>query len=169
MTKMSRQGQKGFTLLEILIAIALLAIISAVVIPNITGYIGRGEEQAYKADHKIIKAAVDAYYADPANRVASGANKGKKQYPLKGTEAEKISGGTPVGTATAWTTGTGFFIDFDALVTGKYISGVPTSASSDNKTGNTGSYTWYVKADGTVESKHIADRTTTGFVSGVYP
>ncbi len=31
----------GFTLIEILIAIALLAVISAIIVPNVTGFLGR--------------------------------------------------------------------------------------------------------------------------------
>ncbi len=159
-----RSGEKGFTLIEILIALALLAIIGAVVIPNITGYIGRGEQAAYSADQKGIQAAVSGYYSDPATKLS-----GKKAYPLKGTTTEKQTGGTPVGTSSAWTTGTGYFIDFDALVSANYLSSIPASASADNKTGLVGNYTWYVKADGTVESKYATDRATVGFVSGVYP
>ena len=165
-----KKQEKGFTLIEILIAVALLAIISAVVIPNVTGYLGRGESAAYKGDSRLIQGAVDAYYADPATKIG-----GKKAYPLKGTvNAEKTSGGTPVGNGTEWTSpvtvGTGFFfIDFDALVTAKLITDVPGSASADNKVGATGSYTWYVDATGKVQSKLALDRVTTGFVDGVYP
>ncbi len=66
MGKITRKGEKGFTLIEILIALALLAIIGAVVIPNITGYIGRGEEAAYSADAKGIQARkVGAFFRAP--------------------------------------------------------------------------------------------------------
>ena len=166
----NNEKEKGFTLIEILIAAALLAIISAVVIPNVTGYLGRGESAAYKGDLRLIQGAVDAYYADPANKIG-----GKKAYPLKGTvNAEKTSGGTPVGDGTSWTSpvtvGTGyFFINFDGLVTANLINAVPASASADNKVGATGSYTWYVDATGKVQSKLASDRVTTGFVDGVYP
>ena len=166
-----RRKEKGFTLIEILIAIALLAILGAVVVPNITGYMTRGGEQAYKNDQKAIQAAVDAYYSDPANRVsAATANRGKKQYPLKGSETQRTTGGTPLtGVYPLWASGAGFFIDLTALVTAKHLSAEPTSASQDNTTGATGSYSWYVKADGKVESKWVADASTVGPASGVYP
>ena len=130
MSRITSRRDKGFTLIEILIALALLAIISAVVIPNVVGYMGRGEEQAYKADIKIIQGAVDAYYADPLKRVLTGVNKGKKQYPLQSaTEAERISGGTPTGDATAWAANQSkYFIDFDKL---KSMAGRTPSANKD--------------------------------------
>ncbi len=179
---MYRKDEKGFTLIEILIAVALLAIISAVVIPNVTGYLGRGESAAYQGDLRLIQSAVDGYYADPANRIG-----GKKAYPLKGagtvaqSNAQKISGGTPVdadnGGGTPGTTtwdGTpstnGYFIDFTALVTAKLITDVPGSASADNTGGVSGSYSWYVGSDGKVNSILASDHLAThGFVSGVFP
>ncbi|MDO8635783.1 MAG: prepilin-type N-terminal cleavage/methylation domain-containing protein [Dehalococcoidia bacterium] len=163
---MYRKNEKGFTLIEILIAVALLAIISAVVIPNVTGYLGRGESAAYKGDLRLIQSAVDGYYADPANRLT-----GKKTYPLKGTTAEKISGGTPAGNGTIWTSGTGYFINFTTLVTAKLITDVPASASADNTGGVSGSYSWFVKSDGKVDAALASSfsTTTTGFVDGVYP
>ncbi len=168
LNKIFKNSQKGFTLIEILIAIALLGILSAIVIPNVTGYLSKGESQAYKSDVAAVQVAVDDFYSDPTNRGTTGANKGKKLYPLQGTEAEKVSGGIPVGTATEWTTGEGFFIDFSKIAgAGKTLKEIPNSASSDNT--GTGSYTYYVTTAGKVESKWIGDRTTIGFKSGVYP
>ena len=123
-----------------------------------------------------VQAAVNNYYADPTNRGATGANKGKKTYPLQGTEAERSAGGTPVGDGAtpsiSWANGTGFFIDLTKLVksdgTG-YLKSVPPSALVENGTGLAGAYTYYVKTDGTVKSKWIGVRTTVGPKSGIYP
>ena len=173
-----KKQEKGFTLIEILIAIALLGILSAVVIPNVTGYLSKGEEQAYKADLLATQAAVDNYYGNPSNRGLLGANKGKKLYPLlcgtdtAANEANCVSGGTPTSTAGAWDSGASkFFIDFEKLVTtGKYLKSVPASASSEHTgSSGTGSYTYYVKTDGKVESKWTGDRVAVGPQSGIYP
>ncbi len=171
MNAISKNGEKGFTLIEILIAVALLAIISAVVIPNVTGYLGRGESAAYKGDVRLIQGAVDAYYADPAYKIG-----GKKAFPLKGGDALKISGGLPVDAANdgAWDTvativTSGYFINFDTLVTAKLINAVPGSASADNTGGVSGSYSWYVGTDGKVNSFLASDHSLTGFVDGVFP
>ena len=45
-----------------------------------------------------------------------------------------------------------WFVDFDMLVKEGFIKSVPKSASPDNSTGGTGSYSWYVDDDGDVKS-----------------
>ena len=61
--KRIHQGNKGFTLLELLIVIAIIAVLAAVVLPNVTGLIGHGEEEAAKAELVTIQTAVDTMMA----------------------------------------------------------------------------------------------------------
>ncbi len=62
--KRIHQGNKGFTLIELLIVIAILGILAAVVVPNVTGFIGRGKEQAAKTELVTIQTAMDAAMVD---------------------------------------------------------------------------------------------------------
>jgi prepilin-type N-terminal cleavage/methylation domain-containing protein len=62
--KLPKRGEKGFTLVELLIVLAILAVLAAVVIPNITGLFGRGAEQAYDTDDETIQLAVATFYFD---------------------------------------------------------------------------------------------------------
>ncbi len=59
-----RRGEKGFTLVELLIVLAILAVLAAVVIPNVTGMFGRGAEQAWETDLKTIQTASATFYFD---------------------------------------------------------------------------------------------------------
>ncbi len=59
-----RKGEKGFTLVELLIVLAIIAVLAAVVIPNVTGMLGKGQEQSYSTDKKTVQSGVMAYDID---------------------------------------------------------------------------------------------------------
>jgi len=64
------QGNKGFTLVELLIVIGILGVLSAAVLPNVTGLIGQGETEAAKAELVTIQTAVDTMMAK--EQISSG-------------------------------------------------------------------------------------------------
>ena len=65
MTKGVRKGsgEQGFTLVELLIVLAILAVLVAVVLPNFTGLLGGSKTTAAKAELNIVQTAVDARMA----------------------------------------------------------------------------------------------------------
>ena len=62
--KRIHQGNKGFTLIELLIVIAILGVLAAVIVPNVTGFIGRGEEEAARAEMVTVQTAMDMAMVD---------------------------------------------------------------------------------------------------------
>ncbi len=58
--RMPKQGEKGFTLIEVLIVVAILGVLAAVIIPNISRFFGSGKEEAQETEKSNVQLAVDA-------------------------------------------------------------------------------------------------------------
>ena len=58
-----RYGEKGFTLIELLVVVAILGILAAIVVPNLTTFLGSGADQAACIELRMVKTAVIAHAA----------------------------------------------------------------------------------------------------------
>ena len=103
-------NQSGFTLVELVVVIAILGVMAAIAVPMVNNFLGSSKEQAYGGDLAVIQASIDAFFTNPSNARFTG----KRQYPIIGanktngafiqpdenTEAQKIAvpiQGNPLG------------------------------------------------------------------------
>ena len=61
--KRIHRESKAFTLIELLIVIAILGVLAAVVLPNVTGLVGEGQTEGAKAEMVTIQTAMDTMMA----------------------------------------------------------------------------------------------------------
>jgi len=59
--------QQGFTLIEILVVIAILSVLAGIAVPNVGKMIGRGEAESYQAELHNLQTGVTAMVASSEN------------------------------------------------------------------------------------------------------
>ena len=64
MKRNGKRGQRGFTLVELMIVIAIIGILAAIAIPQFAQYRARGYMSAVRSDVKNCHTAAMAYFAD---------------------------------------------------------------------------------------------------------
>lgn len=74
------KNQRGFTLIELVVVIAILGVLAAVAVPMISNYLSGAKQRAWNAEQEQIQNAVDAFYGAPDNTRFIG----KRQYPVIG-------------------------------------------------------------------------------------
>lgn len=58
------RGERGFTLLELIVVVSVLGILAAIAIPNFIGTPPRAREAVLKTNLHTLRTVIDQYYAD---------------------------------------------------------------------------------------------------------
>ncbi|MBI3942702.1 MAG: prepilin-type N-terminal cleavage/methylation domain-containing protein [Chloroflexi bacterium] len=133
------QREEGFTLVEILIVLIILALLVAIVIPAVAGFLSRGRTESFNGDQRNIQASVDSYYTDKNLRASIGTNfynAFPTDYTADGVAGLVTSPNIYVVVSTT------------AIVNKNYMRSVPASGSPPNSTSTaTGHYTWVIESN----------------------
>ena len=95
-------AQKGFTLIELMIVIAIIGILAAIALPMYQNYIARSQVTRAMGEAGNLKTAVETCILNGQTSLGTGAN----QCQIGATGSTILSGGKQDGT-TAVSTGTG--------------------------------------------------------------
>ena len=60
----SKKTNKGFTIIELIVVIAIIAVLSAIVLTNVNGYQAKARDARRKADFHNLQTALELYRAD---------------------------------------------------------------------------------------------------------
>ena len=71
LTKFIKKDESGFTLIELMIVIAIIGILAAIAIPQFSAYRTRSYNSAAQADLRNAATAQEAYYVDAQTYVAT--------------------------------------------------------------------------------------------------
>lgn len=91
--------RKGFTLVELLVVIVVLAVLAAVVLPKFVNSGQRSKEAALKADLKLVRNAVALFKTDTAAYPSSLADLAATSAPANGIDS---AGNSKAITASDW-------------------------------------------------------------------
>jgi prepilin-type N-terminal cleavage/methylation domain-containing protein len=77
------KGQRGFTLVELLVVFTLLGVLAAIILPSVSNLLGYGHTQAALTEKAVVQSAMDAMMAvtDNSSLTVTAATKDMANFP----------------------------------------------------------------------------------------
>jgi prepilin-type N-terminal cleavage/methylation domain-containing protein len=95
-----RSSQSGFTLIEIIVVMAILGVLAAILVPSVTGLLGKGDVAALEGDQTAVALAVDEFKLDrhkgPNGTPEWGAGSNCRCYPTEDGETGHLELSTSI-------------------------------------------------------------------------
>jgi len=85
-----RSARRGFTLVELMVVLAIIALLISIVAPQYVGRIARAEEAVLRENLKLMRDALDRHYADAGRYPASLEELVERRY-LRGIPDDPIT------------------------------------------------------------------------------
>ncbi len=101
MTKLIRNNQKGFTLIELMIVVAIIGILAAIAIPNFLNYQLKSKTAEAKTNLGGVKTALESYRAEYDTYRNCVANPATVPAAIKAAWSTGASGWSDIGFAPA--------------------------------------------------------------------
>jgi prepilin-type N-terminal cleavage/methylation domain-containing protein len=84
MSKKKRLNRKGFTLIELIVVIAILGILAAIAVPRLMGFRQTAQTAANRESANVIEKAAELYFASNDGKIAHDVEGLTKGAPLTG-------------------------------------------------------------------------------------